>query len=201
MQHPDIGQSFLSMLGQAVGKASLAPPEVARAYLTDKTGQVAKSLSVYTFDKKELERLRSDILANPEKYEKALKHGLTRHVPKLGDKMNMKLKKKEEYDYWFRVLNEGLLPQDSLPYYKQLIAYQDFVNQVEQRAFDTLKLTVQRLLMDFENHDGGISGKNEVTNFSQKEKESKHQALRRLMATLNENEDIATKELPTKSSS
>ena len=92
----------------------------------------------------------------------------------------MKSKKFEEYDYWFRTLNEGVLPHDTLPYYKQLVAYKDFVDSIESKAFNTLKVTVQRLLNDFE-----ASEENSVSEFSQKNKESKHSALRRLMTTIN----------------
>jgi hypothetical protein len=49
---------------------------------------------------------------------------------------------------------------------------------------------VQRLILDFENHDGGVSGVNKVTEFSQKDKETKNQALRRLMAAINESEGV-----------
>jgi hypothetical protein len=89
-----------------------------------------------------LERLRDDLLVNPDRYEKLLRLKVNRDAPVLGDKLNMKIKKHEEYDYWFRVLNEGVLPADTLPYYKQLVAYRDFVDQVETRAIDTLRLTV-----------------------------------------------------------
>ena len=85
----------------------------------------------------------------------------THKKPAYGDKLNMRLKKREEYDYWFRIMNEGVLPTDSLPYYKQLVAYREFAETVEARAVDTLKLTVQRLLFDFEQKDGV----NNVTEF------------------------------------
>jgi len=71
MQHPDAKNSFLGYLSKAVGKASIAPQELTKAYLTN--GAVAKQLTTYTFDHDELKRLRADILANPEKYELALR--------------------------------------------------------------------------------------------------------------------------------
>ena len=78
------------------------------------------------------------------------------------------------------------MPHDSLPYYKQLVAYKDFVDSIESKAFNTLKLTVQRLLNDFENSEA-----NTVNQFAQKEqKETKNQAIRRLMAVINQVEDI-----------
>lgn len=63
------------------------------------------------------------------------------------------------------------------------MAYRDFVEQVESRAFETLKLTVQRLISDFDHHQDGI---NEITAFSQSQRESKEAGLRRLMAVVNE---------------
>jgi hypothetical protein len=50
---------------------STAPANLARAYLTDP--KVAKATNLYTFDRTELERLRNDVLAHPEKYELALR--------------------------------------------------------------------------------------------------------------------------------
>lgn len=94
----------------------------------------------------------------------------------------MREKKREEYDYWFRVMNEGVLPSDSLPYYKQLVAYKDFASQVEERAYETLKLTVQRLMLDFEEQEG----LNVVAEFAEGDKETKHKALKRLIALVND---------------
>ncbi len=71
MEHPDLHKSFLSYLSKAIGKSTIAPAEVVKAYLT--SGDKARSLTTYTFDKGELERLRDDILANPLKYELALR--------------------------------------------------------------------------------------------------------------------------------
>ena len=51
---------------------------------------------------------------------------------------------------------------------------------VETRAFNTFKLTVQRLLFDFENSK----------NFSQMRTESKYQSLRRLISIVNEGEEL-----------
>ena len=115
MEHPDIKQSFLWHLSSAVGKQTLAPAELAKKFLTDP--KTAQALTTFTFDKTELERLRADILENPAKYEAALRFKKA-EKPQYGYKPAQKLKKKDEYDYWFRVLNGGILPSDTLPYYK-----------------------------------------------------------------------------------
>ena len=94
------------------------------------------------------------------------------------------------------MLNGGILPTDSLPYYKQLVAYKDWVERIEAKALDTLKLTVQRLILDFENYESGLT-KNNVVNFSQKDRESKSQALRRLMAVINEAEGVEANQSST----
>lgn len=33
----------------------------------------------------------------------------------------------DEYEYWYRVINDGRAPIDSLPYYRHLLAYKQFV--------------------------------------------------------------------------
>jgi hypothetical protein len=68
--HPDIQKSVLHHLSSVVGKASIAPRELAKQYLTD--GNLKNQLSLFTFNKEELIKLRKDILENPEKYEKML---------------------------------------------------------------------------------------------------------------------------------
>ena len=105
MEHPELSNTFMWHLSKAIGKTSLAPPELAKAYLTDRSGEVRKQLTSFTFDKMELEKLRADLLANPEKYEAALL--FRQKKDKIGDTLAMKAKKREEYDYWFRVLNGG----------------------------------------------------------------------------------------------
>ncbi len=140
LQHPDMHQSFLSLFSSAIGKVSIAPASLAKQYISDP--QTAENMTLYTFDKKVLEKLRADILADPRKYELALRAKKEKPVYGKGNNLAAKLKKHEEYDYWYRVINEGILPEDSLPYYKQLVAYRDFVKQVESRAFETLRLTV-----------------------------------------------------------
>jgi len=139
MEHPDIQKSFLWHLSSAIGKQTIAPAEIAKKFLTDP--KTAQALTTFTFNKGELERLRSDILENPTKYEAALRAKKPEN-PLYGYKPAQKVKKHDEYDYWFRVLNGGILPTDSLPYYKQLVAYKDWVEQIESKALDTLKLTV-----------------------------------------------------------
>ena len=71
MDHPDIARSFLWQLAAAVGKQTLAPPELAKKFITEPA--TAQALTTYTFDRGELERLRDDIMKNPGKYEEAVR--------------------------------------------------------------------------------------------------------------------------------
>jgi hypothetical protein len=69
-EHPELSRSILYHLSKAVGRKTLAPIHLAKQYLSNP--DLAKSLTHYTFDLKELKALRRDILTNPEKYEQAL---------------------------------------------------------------------------------------------------------------------------------
>jgi hypothetical protein len=96
-EHPDIQKSFLWYLSKAIGKVNIAPPELAKQYLTNPN--IKKHSTLYTFDKKELIKLRKDILQNPERYEAILlAGGLNNGAPTIKDK------KDEEYEYWYRTL-------------------------------------------------------------------------------------------------
>ena len=70
------------------------------------------------------------------------------------------------------------------------------MEQIESKALNTLKLTVQRLIMDFENYESGVA-QNKVVDFGQKDRETKSQALRRLMAVINEAEGVETNQTST----
>jgi hypothetical protein len=113
--------------------------------------QIKKASTLYTFDKEELIKLRKDILANPEKYENILLTGSDKN--EVFDNFSYITEKQAEYEYWYRVLNQGRCPIDNMKYYHELKVYKDFVANVEKKALGTLKLTVSRLLLDFENID------------------------------------------------
>lgn len=144
--HPELQRSVLYHLSKAVGKTTLAPVELARQYMTNP--DMAKQLTHYTFDLKELKALRKDILSNPEKYEQLLKQDNGTFYNK--DRFTPKEIKTEEWNYWYRVLNDGHTPWDNVYQYQNLLAYKEFVEGVEKNALNTLKVVVQRLINDFE---------------------------------------------------
>lgn len=143
-------------------------------------------MNLYTFDKEELLKLQQDVLANPEKYEKILTQKTTTFQQ--HDRYNRKWSdvevKREEYEYWYRVWNQGRMPTDALPYYQELLQYKDFVDNVEERALGTLRWTIGRLLLDFENQ----KGINEVREFEQG-KETKTDAYKRLLKLVNDKDN------------
>jgi len=52
------------------------------------------------------------------------------------------------------VYNDGHNPYTSLPYYREYYGYKDWVDQIEERAVDSLKFAVNSLLHDFNEHSG-----------------------------------------------
>ena len=79
-------------------------------------------MTAFTIDKSELEKLQTDVLKNPEKYEMIF----TGHSnEEFEDKDFLTMRKRtnalqqekmDEHEYWFRMINEGRCPLDSLPF-------------------------------------------------------------------------------------
>ena len=185
-EHPEIQQSVMWHLSKVVGKTNLAPPEMIKSYLTN--SDVAKSQQSYTFDKKELESLRKDLLQNPEKYEEllmresSLDSGLPSTDP--GRLWEKRQARADDREYWHRLVNDGRAKNmDNWPMRVEYHAYKDWADQIQGKAMDTLKYTVTRLLLDFEdNQEVG----NTVVDFAPEGKEPKRQSLNRLLTLLNE---------------
>jgi len=138
--------SPLWYLSKAIGKINITPPELAKAYLTNP--DAPKMMNLFTFDKEELSKLRRDVLTNPEKYEELLTKQSDFY--KYSDRFDNKYEKRKEYDYWYRILNQGVSPVDSIAHYKDMLAYRHFVEGIEEKALDTLKMIITRLMLDFD---------------------------------------------------
>ena len=63
-------QTPLYHLSKVIGRVSLTTPELTKAYLTNSANR--DQMKMFTLDKNELDRLQTDILQNPEKYEMLL---------------------------------------------------------------------------------------------------------------------------------
>lgn len=122
MKHPDLHKSPLYYIAEALGRVSLTAPEMAKSWLTDPENR--ELMTTITIDKNELDRINTDLLSNPEKYEmiftmQGYEPGTFedrdfRQMVKRQRALNQA--KTDEHEYWFRLLNEGRCPLDSLPY-------------------------------------------------------------------------------------
>lgn len=79
------------------------------------------------------------------------------------------------------MLNDGRNPWDNVDNYQTYLAYKNFVEDIEKKALDTLRFCVQKLVTNFEKEQ-------EVKMFSSQEKESKREALTRLMSLMYDKE-------------
>ena len=195
-EHPEIQQSVMWHLSKVVGKASLAPPEMIKSFLTNP--EVARSQTAFTFDKKELENLRRDLLENPEKYEELLLKeaeedpGLPTTDP--GRLWESRAARASDREYWHRLVNDGRAKQlDNWPMRVEYHAYKDWADKIQAKALDTLKYTVTRLLLDFED-DKEVG--NTVVEFTPEDKEPKRRSLNRLLTLLNQNSPETTRSEP-----
>jgi hypothetical protein len=56
--------------------------------------------------------------------------------------------KYEEQEYWFRVMNDGMCPLDSFPYATEFVAYKEWADRIESNAVDTLRMCIDKLLIE-----------------------------------------------------
>ena len=185
-EHPEIQQSVMWHLSKVVGKTHFAPPEMMKTFVSDP--EAAKSMTSYVFDKEDLLKLRQDLIENPEKYEEMLTFERAPPADLRGTdpgEYRRHLKFREENrKYFHRVYNDG---RCDLPEQRHLRAeyyrYKYWADGIKNKALDTLRLTVNRLLLDFEN-DPTMG--NSVVEFDQGENETRQSALKRLYTMLNE---------------
>jgi len=186
MDHPELQKSVMYHLSKVVGKASLAPPEMVKTFLTDP--EAAKSMQVFTFDKVELEKLQNDLFKNPEKYEQMLKQDFEQDEWLSGNDFGRFYEKKNKLEdkqkYWYNIMNDGRLnSEENWPMRVEYFKYKQWMDDIKNKSLDTLKFTVSRLLNDFENDD---KVGNKTIEFEKNKKETKRNALERLLVQLNE---------------
>ena len=84
---------------------------------------------------------------------------------------------------------------ENWPMTVEYFAYKKWSDNIQSKAMETLRFTVNRLLLDFEDHSSDLG--NKVEDFSKGPKESKHDALIRLQTMLTDEKAVPIK---TKSS-
>ena len=103
--------------------------------------------------------LQRDLLENPNKYTEMLDQDLSID-PWIdgidpGRFFEMKDAKNANLDYKYSFFNDGRNRKNWLDHWhlrSEYLNYKDWHEQIQKKALDTLKLTVSRLLIDFENN-------------------------------------------------
>jgi len=91
-------------------------------------------MTLFTLNKSELEKLNADILSNPEKYEMILSGNTveeTDNITVYKRQRDLEDAKIDELEYWYRMLNDGRCPIDSLPYAQDFRAYKEWADLIE----------------------------------------------------------------------
>jgi hypothetical protein len=103
-------------------------------------------MTLLTLDPKELEILYKDVLDYPEKYQRMLKPDLVDTQDSFWvykRNRDMATAKEHESEYWFRVINDGRLPLDNWPMAHEYHSYKEWVETIEDKAYNTLLTCVQ----------------------------------------------------------
>jgi hypothetical protein len=101
-----------------------------------------------------------------------------------GQFHRMNEERADRREYWYRIYNDGRCDTlDNWPMRAEYFAYKHWVDSIQDKAMGTLQYTVNRLLVDFESDE---SVGNNVVEFSKGKKETKREALERLLVALNE---------------
>jgi hypothetical protein len=150
--NPELWRSPMSYLAKVIGKVSLTAPELAKSYLTEP--ELRGQMTMFTLDKRELEKLNSDILSDPQKYEMIFEGT---NLPERDTGIafihwdrDLGKEKHDELEHWFRIMNDGYCPIDQLPFAQEFREYKHWVDQIELRSLSTLRSAVNKLLLDHE---------------------------------------------------
>jgi len=65
----------------------------------------------------------------------------------------------DEQEYWFRIINDGRCPLDDFPYAREFNVYKNWVSQIESQALDTLRMCVDKLILEAQDEKKEYSGK------------------------------------------
>jgi len=194
--HPDLENNMLFHLSKVVGRANLAPPEMLQKFVSDPDS--AKSMLAYTFDKAELEKLKMDLIRNPEKYTKMLESDsdfYDKEFHKDFDRGFTQLlleKRLERKEYKHRLNNDGRYEvTENWPWKVEYYQYKMWADQIKKKSFGTLKYVVNRLLVDFKGQEvGNPQSVNFVQEFEPEVFLTKRMELERLSEMLNEHPEI-----------
>lgn len=105
-------------------------------------------MTLFIFDKSELESLHRDVIADPGKYEMIFAHQMTedqkqiRNVSMKKDEWDLGDAKREEIEYWYRYHNGGYCPIDALPWIQEFKAYKEWADRIEHNALNTMRAAI-----------------------------------------------------------
>jgi len=114
-------------------------------------------MQTFVFDKRALQKLKIDLIKNPEKYEAMLQAELKGYDEEWDRSHDQHFTTKyytnrdQNRAWWYKLYNDGIWPShDNWPMQQEFYRYKLWADGIKSKSLGSLKYTVNKLLLEFE---------------------------------------------------